>query len=522
MENKEDVITSLITFYPEEVYNKIEEILSNNKGFVKIKNNNNNTLTYKTKSDRSLGGPLEVRVNKDDLLHTSFSYNYYSDVITFNPFFKKEKFESSITDGRVVFLEYFLEQISNLYNSIDELKDSDMNQIDVVLKDINTELRIWNKYFKNLKLKKSKESKNHFLTDSNKVIIQTNLYDSPSKRFIKFRIKYTYKVTEKFLVRKKSFFFKEKYKVKEVLKLVDTGFIKIPSSEIDLSKFNNDVNLTKEDYTVINVLNEVNQEFDQLKKIFKNEREEKNKNLIKKKQDDLEKRELKISKRKDEFISKFDKDSNGKIDLIEEDVFYKLLRKNQTFIDEFHSEGVYHLVKLSKIIRQKENVLTSILKKYINHMEMISLRHFEKYFEESFKEYSVLTFNGVNLIMSVLNKDKITYFEIYDKFEELGIFQNSYEKSVVENGKLLINELKKVNVNLKMLELSINNLESSIYEGLSSLNYTIENSFFDLTTTLESELQGINSSIQVGNFINTINTYQTYQINSKVSKLLKS
>lgn len=515
MKNHQDIISSLITFYPDEVYNKICDILNESKGLKKIKSSD--SLIYETKNNQSFGGPLKIEIHKDKLVSTRFTYNYYSDRIDLYPF-QNEKFIDSIKDGRVIFLEYFLKEISELYNSINKLESTNQYNLS---SSINTELRIWNKYFKNLKLKKSKESKNHFTTDSNNVTIETNFYGSPSTRFIKFRIKYLYKVTENVLVRKKSFFFKEKYKVKDVLKTEDTGDVKIPFSKIDLSKYDNDVNLTTQDIKIVSVLNEVNNEFNNLKKVFKEELNRKNKNLIKNKQDELERLKNQVSKRKEEFISKFDKDSNGKIDLIEENIFYKLLRKNQTLIDEFHSEGVHHLVKLSKIIKQKESVLTSILKKYISNKEIVSLKYLEKYFEESFKEYSVLTFNGVNLIMSVLKKDKITYFEIYDKFESLGVFQNSYEKSVLENGELIINELKNVNSNLNVLNDRISDLEVSIYEGLSSLNYTLEDSFLDLTNTLETELKGINSSVQVGNFINTINTYQTYKLNSKVSKLLK-
>lgn len=221
--------------------------------------------------------------------------------------------------------------------------------------------------------------------------------------------------------------------------------------------------------------------------------------------------EKKLQQRRLDFLSKYDNDFNGKIDLIESKIFEKLLQKHQNTIDEFHSDGVYNLVRVGKLIKQRETILQSIVRKYLKHKEMITMRHIEKLFENVFKEYSLLLFNGVNLIVSILNNDKITFYKIYDTFESLGVFQSSYEKSVIENGKLIINELKKVNLNLEYLKYSLDSLE----DGLSSLNYSLEN----LNNTLETELQEIKSSIRVGNFINMINTYQVYKINKNTKSL---
>ena len=517
--------------FKDEFYNFLIELLSNHGGF-KIDKKNNEDCHFNTKNNSSLNGNLRIHFNKNNLIDLSFEYNMWIDTFKFKPFYN-EIFDETIVDGRSIFLEYFNNEIDKWVinkltrNSNDEndyLKDKSQKDID----SINLELCIWNKCFKKLNLIQSKEN---YYSSSRKIVFRTNFSNNTKNNFIIFEVNHENYKIEKVSVRKIINFFKEKFEDRKIKKNENTGYIKLPF--IDKSLLNNYKDLdsfSEDDKIILTQIIEVNNNYHNIvNEIFEEEErkilEEKRKIQIEKdlkKKEKIEK-EREILNKKNEFLLKFDKDSNGKIDIIEEGIYYKLLKKHQLILDNFHSEGVYHLVKLNNIIKQKEDILSELLTNYKKQTEIESVNQLEKTFEYIFKEYSVIIFNGVNMIMSVINKDKITYYEIYDKFESLGIFQNSYEKNVISNGKNIISELKNTNLQLKKLDsiiYELREIENTFHNELSSLNYTLDSSFTELTSTLNTELKGINKSIEVGNFIGVLNTYQTYKLNSNFKKLL--
>jgi hypothetical protein len=98
------------------------------------------------------------------------------------------------------------------------------------------------------------------------------------------------------------------------------------------------------------------------------------------------------------------------------------------------------------------------------------------------------------MVVFYLNDKKIRYFEIYEAFEKLGVFDSTWQKNV-------LNKLDNIEIRLAQ----ISNQLTDLNQNFISLVESSEN--------VVSELKEINSSIMSNNMLQAITAYQTWRIN---------
>jgi len=249
----------------------------------------------------------------------------------------------------------------------------------------------------------------------------------------------------------------------------------------------------------------------------------------------------------------FDKDNNGVIDIIEDaNVFQLFFKKNQNIISEKDASYIQKFVKVSNYLKTKsqniQHQYTKIIELDIESLvkddssytpievstfgkevnpewgsetypidEMIGLLKNQK------NTYDSLLYHSLSLISSLTNNDMITFYEIYEVFDKLNIFNSNFENELsqklsnVEEGLKEIGEgLRSISQELRGVMYSIDKMENSITNQLNGLSYTMENSIGDLNNSINSELKGLNSSVQVNNLLTGIQTYQTYKLNKNL------
>jgi hypothetical protein len=228
----------------------------------------------------------------------------------------------------------------------------------------------------------------------------------------------------------------------------------------------------------------------------------------------------KIRKNKNELLAKqksifssFDKDGDGEVDLIEND-FHKLFAKNQNIILTIDKTYIHQFVKISNFIKQKRQNIQNIFTSIKNTNSKKELDERTGLLSNQIHTYELLVFHSINMIGALIENDLITFYEIYEAFDKLGIYNSNWENEVSE---------KLLNIGNKLNDLmySIQNMEQSIVNELRYLNYTTQESFKDLNRSLTSHLKDIDSSIRVNNLWTVIQSYQLYKIN-KNTKGLKS
>lgn len=236
-------------------------------------------------------------------------------------------------------------------------------------------------------------------------------------------------------------------------------------------------------------------------------------------------KELKILKQN--FTLKFDKDKNGTIDAIEgENEFHDLLEKYQETViskmKEYNQNYVHQFIKVDNYIQDKRKNLQLLFERIKNvenkhskvqyEERIIDKNDFINYkdtLENEIYTYNLIVFNSLNLITSLINDNQIVFYNIYEKFDKLDIYTSNWEKDMTKN-------LSEINKNIKNLISEIQNMGREIQQSIGDLTYVTQKS----QEQLSEKLTEINSSVKVGNLINSINTYQNYKSN-KNTKTLK-
>lgn len=229
-----------------------------------------------------------------------------------------------------------------------------------------------------------------------------------------------------------------------------------------------------------------------------------------------------------EKITVLNEINNGLYDSLQiEDceVYYRLLQKHQDKIKSVDISFIQKFVKISNYLKTKQNNLISIYNsiketKNINCLDedVKILRNFIPLKSS----YQNLLFHSISMITSVGKGDLITFYEIYECFDKLNVFNSNWENEI--SGKLselgvkldnIGNELLNIRGQLNDLLVSINKMESNILLSLDNLMYTTQESFEELNNSITNELNEINSSINFNNLLTGIQTYQLYRINKK-------
>lgn len=101
---------------------------------------------------------------------------------------------------------------------------------------------------------------------------------------------------------------------------------------------------------------------------------------------------------------------------------------------------------------------------------------------------------SIAMIIFYLDDKKIRYYEIYEAFEKLGVFDSTWQKNV-------LNKLDRIEIRLT----HINNQLTELNQNFILLTESSQN--------LVTELKEINSSILTNNMLQAITAYQTWRIN---------
>ena len=243
-------------------------------------------------------------------------------------------------------------------------------------------------------------------------------------------------------------------------------------------------------------------------------------NYIKNHQESIKKQKLKIIKEKEDektrkenlkvlksnVISEFDKDGNGQLDTAEvKDDFDKLVKKHQSKIIEIDRSYIQQFVRISNYQKQKRKNLQSIFESINITKDQKELSSQVELLKEQIHSYELLLFHSLNMVISLVEDDMFTFYEIYESFDKLEIFNSNHENEV---SKRLIN----IEGGIYSLMTSIRQMEQNIIGQLGYLTYITQDSFNQLSNNVTRELESINSLISINNLLSGINAYQTYKL----------
>jgi hypothetical protein len=238
----------------------------------------------------------------------------------------------------------------------------------------------------------------------------------------------------------------------------------------------------------------------------------------------LEKDILDVSK-------EFDSDKDGIIDFNQgKDDFMNLLKKHQGSIIEIDQNHITKFIQVSNYLKTKRENIQKQFEKIKTSKNTNQMKEYTGVLKNQIDTFNLLSYNSMIMIISLVEKDLLTFNEIYLTFDKLNIFNSNWENelsnklenigsklddlifSINKMGMSIVNEILKMSI---MNQIQMNRLNKSVNEG----NMMINDSLSSLNSSLSSNLKSINSSIDVNNLLTGINTYQLYNLNKNTKSL---
>ncbi len=288
-----------------------------------------------------------------------------------------------------------------------------------------------------------------------------------------------------------------------------SGKIKVKGNEIKKeSTFKFNVELYEELKKILNLAKEEHKRQIQL---MNEEIQRKNEERLRLEKEQLEIKYKDLIVKQNNIMTELDRDGNGEIDLIQND-FNKLLNKNQKQIIEVDKTYIHQFVKVSNFIKTKKSNTQKIfdtIKETSSHGELEERVNLLK---NQIHSYELLVFHSINMVGSLVSHDLISFYEIYESFDKLGMFNSNWENEVSD-------KLTNIGDKLDDLMYSIYNMEQNIVSELNNLSYITQESFNDLNRSVTDQLKEVESSINLNNLLTGIQTYQLYKINKNTRSL---
>jgi hypothetical protein len=236
---------------------------------------------------------------------------------------------------------------------------------------------------------------------------------------------------------------------------------------------------------------------------------------------------------------------NNQPNLPDSDEIRNLILKNQKKISSVDKKYILEFLKLQKYLKnQKDLIYQSV--ELLKLLEDVSyMNTLIDVIKNQIGSYNVVYLNSVTLIVCLCENELVVFYELYETFDNLGVFKTNYEKEVLDSlnsigsninnlnknivHKLMIIEQQLKNISHGINELNstmqqniqaINNLEDSIVSSFKSLETSIGINFNQLSQNISGHLSKIESGIAYNNLISTVSAYQLYKLNKQTKPLL--
>ena len=216
-------------------------------------------------------------------------------------------------------------------------------------------------------------------------------------------------------------------------------------------------------------------------------------------------KELKTFQNK--ILIELDKDGNGEVDVVEGDDFNLLLKKHQKSIVEIDRDYVKQFIQVSTYLKTKKVNIQTIFESIKDTPNHETLIEYIDILKDEIHTYNLILINSLNMIVSLVEDDIITFYEIYEVFDGLNMFDSKHERDMSE-------KLNDIGDGIEGLMYEIRDMSNRVSNKIEKLITVTEES----NEKIQKQLDGIGSSVRFGNVLSMINLYQNYKRN----KLLKS
>ena len=249
-------------------------------------------------------------------------------------------------------------------------------------------------------------------------------------------------------------------------------------------------------------------------KELENQRVQQLKKLEEQKKEEEKKKKEEIKNKVNEIITQeFDKDGNGVLDILEGDnIIMELLEKYEKEITEFDYKQVQNFIKLDKFMNQKKKDLETIFNVLKSVDDLKNYEEIIEIFRRSIENYNLLLIHSLNMIVSLKDKKMIIFYEIYETFDKLNVFNSHWENEISQKLISINDNVSLLKDKLEEVIFSINNLELNLSTQILNLSYITKLSYEGIKNSVSNEIKSLQGTMNVNNLLTGIQTYQSYKL----------
>ena len=223
---------------------------------------------------------------------------------------------------------------------------------------------------------------------------------------------------------------------------------------------------------------------------------------------------VEVQKKVSDIISQeFDIDQDGELDILNGDnLLMDLLNKHQSTIVEFDHTLIQKIIKLNNFLKVRKsdlNVVFDLLKGVETDEDLEKMMGVLRLGIKNTNSILVLS---LEMIVSIKEKELVTFYEIYESFDQLGIFNSNWENEVTNKLSGIDSKLSSIISSLKGVMFSINSMERSITSSINNLTYVTSQSYLKLQSSVTNELKSIRSGVEWNTLLTGIQSYQTHRL----------
>lgn len=185
-----------------------------------------------------------------------------------------------------------------------------------------------------------------------------------------------------------------------------------------------------------------------------------------------------------------------------------LLKKYQKKVVQIDRNYIKKFVKISNYLKTKKLNILSIYDSVKGSKTIKDFDLYEGFLKNEIYLFNLILFNSLKMIVSLIEDEMITFYEIYDMFDKLNIFDSNWEIEVSK-------KLDNIDNKLDELIISIDKMNMNLTLQLQQIS--LEN--VKTNMILNKELKSIKSSIDSNGLLHLISTYQLYKINKNTKSL---
>ena len=197
---------------------------------------------------------------------------------------------------------------------------------------------------------------------------------------------------------------------------------------------------------------------------------------------------------------------NNEINWIPSEPFTKLLENNESLIYNKNNDYLLKFVKLDSFLNTKRKSLINIHKEIIKTEDEVFIFNTIPVLINQIEYYNQLLLLSINMIVALKNSKMIIFFKIYETFDQIGVFDSNWEKS-------LLNKMDELNMSIKDLVNQIQEMEIRLNQKIEDLGFEIQRNIDEMKESVIDEISNISNGSAI---LPLINTFQLIGLRNKL------